>query len=82
MSVPIDTVPAQKTARMTSSRRRSAVERKRSKAQGVGGKPTNVSTLEKNGKKVYPSSKTLKTIQNKSKQKDFYINLPHTFLKL
>ena len=30
--------------------------------------------LEKNGKKVYPSSKTLKTIQNKSKQKDFYIN--------
>ena len=28
--------------------------------------------LEKNGKKVFPSSKTLKTIQNKSEQKDFY----------
>ena len=34
--------------------------------------------LERNGKKVFPPSKTLKTIQNKSKQKDFYIknNLP------
>ena len=29
--------------------------------------------LEKNGKKVFPSSKTLRTIQDKSKQKDFYI---------
>ena len=28
--------------------------------------------LEKNGKKVFPSSKTLKTIQDKSLQKDFY----------
>ena len=39
--------------------------------------------LEKNGKKVYPSSKTLKTIQNKSKQKDFYIknNLPTSAYK-
>ena len=39
--------------------------------------------LEKNGKKVYPSSKTLKTIQNKSKQKDFYIknNLPTSTYK-
>ena len=39
--------------------------------------------LEKNGKKVYPSSKTLKTIQNKSKQKDFYIknNLPTSSYK-
>jgi 5-(carboxyamino)imidazole ribonucleotide synthase len=34
--------------------------------------------LEKNGKKVFPSAGTLKTIQNKSKQKDFYKehNLP------
>ena len=34
--------------------------------------------LENNGKKVYPSSATLKTIQNKSIQKDFYTknNLP------
>ena len=30
--------------------------------------------LEKSGKKVYPSSKTLKTIQNKSDQKNFYKN--------
>ena len=39
--------------------------------------------LEKNGKNVYPSSKTLKTIQNKSKQKDFYIknNLPTSSYK-
>jgi|TARA_B100001093_G_scaffold89291_1_gene81349 5-(carboxyamino)imidazole ribonucleotide synthase len=28
--------------------------------------------LEKNGKKVFPSSKTLRIIQDKSKQKDFY----------
>ena len=30
--------------------------------------------LEKKGKKVYPSAKTLKIIQNKSDQKDFYKN--------
>lgn len=29
--------------------------------------------LEKNGKKVFPSSKTLRIIQDKSKQKDFYV---------
>ena len=38
-------VPAAKAARMTESQRRSAVKRKRSKAQGVGGKPTNVKTF-------------------------------------
>ena len=38
-------VPAAKAARMTDSQRRSAVARKRSKAQGVGGKPTNVRTF-------------------------------------
>ena len=32
---------------MTESQRRSAVSRKRSKAQGVGGKPTNVKTFAK-----------------------------------
>ena len=32
---------------MTDSQRRSAVARKRSKAQGVGGKPTNVKTILK-----------------------------------
>ena len=40
-------VPAAKAARMTESQRRSAVKRKRSKAQGVGGKPTNVKTFVK-----------------------------------
>jgi hypothetical protein len=32
---------------MTESQRRSAVARKRAKAQGVGGKPTNVKTILK-----------------------------------
>jgi len=40
-------VPAAKAARMTESQRRSAVARKRSKPQGVGGKPTNVATFAK-----------------------------------
>jgi len=40
-------VPAAKAAQMTSSQKRSAVVRKRNKAQGVGGKPTNVSTFTK-----------------------------------
>ena len=40
-------VPAAKAASMTESQRRSAVKRKRSKAQGVGGKPTNVKTILK-----------------------------------
>ena len=40
-------MPAAKAARMTESQRRSAVKRKRSKAQGVGGKPTNVKTFAK-----------------------------------
>ena len=39
--------------------------------------------LENNGKKVFPSSNTLRTIQNKSKQKDFYKknNLPTSAYK-
>jgi len=40
-------VPAAKAASMTDSQRRSAVVRKRSRAQGVGGKPTNVKTILK-----------------------------------
>ena len=40
-------VPAAKAASMSESQRRSAVSRKRSKAQGVGGKPTNVKTFAK-----------------------------------
>ena len=38
-------VPRAKANRMTEGERRSAVSRKRSKAQGVGGKPTNVKTF-------------------------------------
>ena len=40
-------VPASKAARMTKGQIKSAVSRKRAKAQGVGGKPTNVSTFKK-----------------------------------
>ena len=40
-------VPASKAASMSEGQRKSAVKRKRSKAQGVGGKPTNVKTFAK-----------------------------------
>ena len=40
-------VPRAKANRMTEGQRRSAVSRKRSRAQGVGGKPTNVRTFAK-----------------------------------
>ena len=40
-------VPRATAKRMTAAQRRSAVARKRSKAQGVGGKPTNVRTFAK-----------------------------------
>ena len=42
-------VPLAKARRMTKSERKSAVTRKRSKAQGVGGKPTNVKTFAVQG---------------------------------
>ena len=44
-------VPAAKAAKMTDSQKKSAVRRKRSKAQGVGGKPTNVKTFARKKKK-------------------------------
>ena len=50
-------VPAAKAARMTESQRRSAVARKRSKAQGVGGKPTNVKTFAARGKLISTAKK-------------------------
>jgi hypothetical protein len=43
-------VPASKAASMTAAQKRSAVKRKRAKAQGVGGKPTNVKTIIKKKK--------------------------------
>jgi len=36
---------------MSKSQKKSAVTRKRAKKQGVGGKPTNVSTYAKRGRK-------------------------------
>jgi hypothetical protein len=45
-------VPRSKAKSMTAAQRRSAVARKRSKAQGVGGKPTNVRTFTKKKKTV------------------------------
>lgn len=39
--------PKSKAMSMTKSQIKSAVRRKRSKAQGVGGKPTNVKTFAK-----------------------------------
>ena len=47
-------VPRSKAKSMSSGQIKSAVSRKRSKAQGVGGKPTNVKTIVKkksNGKR-------------------------------
>jgi|TARA_B100000424_G_scaffold33522_1_gene22746 hypothetical protein len=44
-------VPAAKANRMTKAQIKSAVSRKRSVAQGVGGKPTNVKTFVKKKKK-------------------------------
>ena len=47
-------VPRSKAKSMSASQIKSAVSRKRSKAQGVGGKPTNVKTIVKkktNGKR-------------------------------
>jgi len=43
-------VPAAKAARMTPAQRKSAIRRKRAVKQGVGGKPTNVSTFAKKKK--------------------------------
>jgi|TARA_R100001460_G_scaffold16532_1_gene36093 hypothetical protein len=42
-------VPLAKATRMTKSQKESAVARKRSKPQGVGGKPTNVKTFAATG---------------------------------
>ena len=42
-------VPLAKARRMSDSQRKSAVKRKRAKAQGVGGKPTNVKTFASKG---------------------------------
>tara|TARA_R100001460_G_scaffold56368_2_gene95940 strand:- start:1147 stop:1434 length:288 start_codon:yes stop_codon:yes gene_type:complete len=43
-------VPRSKASSMSKGQIKSAVKRKRSKAQGVGGKPTNVKTIGKKEK--------------------------------
>ena len=45
-------VPAAKAAQMSEKQVASAVRRKRSKKQGVGGKPTNVATFAKEGGEI------------------------------
>ena len=45
-------VPRSKAKSMTAAQRKSAVKRKRSKAQGVGGKPNNVRTFAKKRKRT------------------------------
>tara|TARA_R100000734_G_C3317966_1_gene111588 strand:+ start:2826 stop:3089 length:264 start_codon:yes stop_codon:yes gene_type:complete len=45
-------VPLAKAKRMTAAQKASAVSRKRAKPQGVGGKPTNVSTFKKRRRKA------------------------------
>ena len=40
-------VPRSKAKSMTAAERKSAVARKRAKPQGVGGKPTNVATMQR-----------------------------------
>ena len=49
-------VPAAKAVSMTESQKKSAVQRKRAKKQGVGGKPTNVKTFAAKGGKIIKSS--------------------------
>lgn len=44
-------VPLSKANSMTKAQIKSAVRRKRKKAQGVGGKPTNVKTFAKRGRR-------------------------------
>lgn len=44
-------VPLSKARTMSESEKKSAVRRKRAKPQGVGGKPTNVSTFKKRRRK-------------------------------
>jgi hypothetical protein len=77
-------VPAAKAASMTDSQRRSAVARKRSKAQGVGGKPTNVKTILKRDVggdvNMYPKGKfSLNFFQTKGTKADKDDNLITVF---
>ena len=52
-------VPAAKARTMSASQKRSAVKRKRARAQGVGGKPTNVRTFARSRRKKWEEDKHL-----------------------
>ena len=51
-------VPLSKARSMTAAQRKSAVRRKRAVKQGVGGKPTNVKTFAKRGRKKKTTRRT------------------------
>ena len=51
-------VPRSKANSMTAAQRKSAVRRKRAVKQGVGGKPTNVKTFAKRGRKKKTTRRT------------------------
>ena len=55
-------VPRAKANRMSAAEKRSAVRRKRAKAQGVGGKPTNVRTDTPKRKKAAMGGKSYSNI--------------------
>ena len=67
-------VPLAKARRMSESQRRSAVKRKRAKAQGVGGKPTNVKTFANEGE-FATKQKKRKTFSLKPKYDFSEVNL-------
>ena len=63
-------VPADKAASMSKKQIASAVRRKRSKKQGVGGKPTNVATFAKDGGEIMKSKMGTKGGAMGGKKKD------------
>jgi len=65
-------VPADKAAKMSKKQIASAVSRKRSKKQGVGGKPTNVSTFAKDGGEIMKKgSNTAISVDDYERQSGF-----------
>ena len=56
---------------MTAAEKRSAVRRKRSKAQGVGGKPTNVRTFTKRKTEKLPEEKAGRYGKRRSKRNTY-----------
>ena len=67
-------VPRAKAKQMTEGERRSAVQRKRAKPQGVGGKPTNVKTIIKkaNGGEVRRNHRGCGAVMSDRRKKTRY----------